>query len=762
MSNKKEKPSGCIEYIEDYTYKSFNNFSNTSTPFTVINYIYGNNGAGKSSLALGIEAEGRKLGKGTALFNAEYTNKNLLLNEYNPNLIAGVVAAFGSENIEIKNSIRQYENEVLGIENDIFQKNNSIEERVLNILKIIDTIFKRNKQGTNIRKKSIRMESHEDASEWVQRIKKIYEKDLMAPKVSEDENVETDARNITCGAEEAQAEISRLESLKVPSRPKEFLEFENLKDIIGKEYNVIEEVPDALIRWIEDGLKIHQEGESCKFCTSSDLNLSKISQKLRMFKEQEWIQDQAFLIESKKIFHSLLQEYNSFYTKLLGLALSSGFESIIEIELNVEELSRNFDALIDEKLRNPEGFLGVEELSEIRSAYVKEYDEICGQRDSLERSINSEKDRYRDYVNKVNDYAKNAVAIDVLNALNEGDLKDDVQYISDTINEIKRCRDEISSINTQKESLQNSISRYGKFVEYLNGELESIGMPFRLLEEKVDSGEYVIKNLQGENISIQDISEGEKHILSLMYFYYKLFDDENLDHIKDDIALVIVDDPVSSLDEGNKLYILNVIMRLIDKVTVNRKSGTSNDKQMFVMSHSRDDFNNIVYHRDKSVSELFELYKNVDTNGRMCSNIRLMNDRDTMGPYARLFKEVYEISNLKGSESLSDCQVNHSLNSMRRVFEEYLSFKSKTILLPQVSNFGQIKEIYEISRSVDGNRKPISSRYEPRLRTFLSDINVGSHRITNVDGKYKIVEYAATLMKYIEDTDKVHYNAMKQ
>ena len=759
MSKKNDKPFACIKYIEDYTYKSFNNFSNTSTPFTVINYIYGNNGAGKSSLALGIEAEGRKIGKGTALFNAEYTNKNLLLDESNPNLIAGVVAAFGFENIEIKNKIKQYESAVLGIENDISQKNDSVAGRVQNISKIIDDIFKQNRQGTNIRRKNIRVENYKDAFEWIQKIKKTYEGDLIASKGSEDESNEI---NITCGAEEAQAEISRLESLKVPPRPKEFLGFENLKDIIGKEYNVIEEVPDALIRWIEDGLKIHQEGESCKFCTSSDLNLSKISQKLRMFKEQEWIQAQAFLIESKKIFHNLLQEYNSFYTKLLELALNSDFKSIIENELNVEELSRNFDALIGEKLRNPEGFLGVEGLSEIRSAYVKEYEEICRQRDSLEGNINSEKDRYRDYVNKINDYAKNAVAMDVLNALNEGDLKDDVQYISDMIDEIKRCRDEISSINIQKENLQNSISRYGKFVEYLNGELESIGMPFRLLEEKVDSGEYVIKNLQGDNISIQDISEGEKHILSLMYFYYKLFDDENLDHIKDDIALVVVDDPVSSLDEGNKLYILNVIMRLIDKIAVNRKSGTPNDRQMFVMSHSRDDFNNIVYHRDKSVSELFELYKNVDTNGRMCSNIRLMNDRDTMGPYARLFKEVYEISNLKGSEDLSDCQVNHSLNSMRRVFEEYLSFKSKNILLPQVSNFGQIKEIYEISRSVDGNRKSISNRYEPKLRAFLSDINVGSHRITNVDGKYKIVEYAATLMKYIEDTDKVHYNAMKQ
>lgn len=454
----------------------------------------------------------------------------------------------------------------MDIENDISQKNNSVAERVRNISKIIDNIFKNNRQGTNIRRKPIRIENYKDAFEWVQGIKKAYERDLITFKDSEDESSETGVRNITCGAEEAQAKISNLELLRVPSRPKEFLEFENLKDIIGKEYNVTEEVPDALIRWIEDGLKIHQEGESCKFCTSSDLNLSKISQKLKMFKEQEWIQDQAFLIESKKIFHGLLQEYNSFYTKLLEVALKSGFSTTVENELNVEELSGNFDALIDEKLRDPDGFLSVEGLSRIRSVYINGYEEICCQRDSLEKNINDEKNRYRDYVNKINDYAKNAVAVDVLNALNEGDLKDDVQYISDMINEIKRCRGEILSINTQKENLQNSVSRYGKFVEYLNGELESIGMPFRLLEEKVDSGEYAIKNLQGDNISIQDISEGEKHILSLMYFYYKLFDDENLDHIKDDIALIIVDDPVSSLDEGNKLYILNVIMRLIDKV----------------------------------------------------------------------------------------------------------------------------------------------------------------------------------------------------
>ena len=61
----------------------------------------------------------------------------------------------------------------------------------------------------------------------------------------------------------------------MPPELKEFLEFEILGDIIGKKYNVTEEVPDALIRWIEDGLKIHQEGESCKFSGSGPLGGAK-------------------------------------------------------------------------------------------------------------------------------------------------------------------------------------------------------------------------------------------------------------------------------------------------------------------------------------------------------------------------------------------------------------------------------------------------------------------------------------------------------
>ena len=66
----------------------------------------------------------------------------------------------------------------MGIENDISQKNDSVAGRVQNISKIIDDIFKQNRQGTNIRRKNIRVENYKDAFEWIQKNKKKLTKEI--------------------------------------------------------------------------------------------------------------------------------------------------------------------------------------------------------------------------------------------------------------------------------------------------------------------------------------------------------------------------------------------------------------------------------------------------------------------------------------------------------------------------------------------------------------------------------------------------------
>ena len=201
----KNKPAVCIEYLENYTYKSFVNFTNKNTPFLGVNYIYGNNGAGKSSLAQGISQEGKDLGKGVALFNADYTRENLLF-ESNPNLISGVEATFGSENIETKNKIAKIESDIEEIRGKIEINDKDIVSNSEIIKNKIKSIFDENKKDSKIRNKSVKFETYKDGSEWINKLKEVYSRDLT---ISASTGTLEGADDIlSCGVDEANKRIS--------------------------------------------------------------------------------------------------------------------------------------------------------------------------------------------------------------------------------------------------------------------------------------------------------------------------------------------------------------------------------------------------------------------------------------------------------------------------------------------------------------------------------------------------------------------------
>ena len=61
-----------------------------------------------------------------------------------------------------------------------------------------------------------------------------------------------------------------------------------------------------------------------------------------------------------------------------------------------------------------------------------------------------------------------------------------------------------------------------------------------------------------------------------------------------------------------------------------------------------------------------------------------------------------------------DCYYYHTINSIRRVFEEFLSFKLKNNKLPQKSNQPEIEEVYRIM-----TQKEMSGR-KTRLRCIFN------------------------------------------
>lgn len=92
---------------------------------------------------------------------------------------------------------------------------------------------------------------------------------------------------------------------------------------------------------------------------------------------------------------------------------------------------------------------------------------------------------------------------------------------------------------------------------------------------------------------------------------------------------------------------------------------------------------------------------------------------------------------------------------MRRVLEEFLSFKVGRRKFPTTSNFNIIKELYE-GYKTDNNG---IIDFNMKINSLLSLINTHSHKPLHSD---EVKKNAKILMRYIEITDKFHYDKMKQ
>lgn len=104
---------------------------------------------------------------------------------------------------------------------------------------------------------------------------------------------------------------------------------------------------------------------------------------------------------------------------------------------------------------------------------------------------------------------------------------------------------------------------------------------------------------------------------------------------------------------------------------------------------------------------------------------------------------------------------------MRRVFEEFLQFKSSSEITPTQNQRSKVENI--IIQSTEGKKidnvliegdSYLNGSKKTKLGKLLTAINVLSHKANrNPD---EIHQSAKFMMKLIEDMDKAHFVAMKQ
>ena len=122
---------------------------------------------------------------------------------------------------------------------------------------------------------------------------------------------------------------------------------------------------------------------------------------------------------------------------------------------------------------------------------------------------------------------------------------------------------------------------------------------FEIIKSDATKDAYQVVRTKNHKVAVR-LSDGERHFLSFLYFYNQVKGCDSSGNRKDKI--VVIDDPVSSLD-GNALFIISSLTRELVEICYNntdyRGHQVSGDyiKQIFVLTHNAQFHRSITYNQ---------------------------------------------------------------------------------------------------------------------------------------------------------------------
>lgn len=723
-----------ITKLNNFTLKSFVGYTNPNDLlFRAKNILFGYNGKGKSAIAIGIKDEflkdTTKKPENLRIFDRDYISNSLLL-ENSEDKIKGVEASFGKGGVDIENKIKELEKLIIK-EDEIGKLDTGIAKLRKEIRTEIDKIHDRRKGEANIQRKS--------KDESVERVIELYKKDFQdAKKIESDEE-----KLIKINGDNAiEKQIAQNENLRPLNLSKiQSALIEEVKVIFKEKFGEDISIPEfEVVQWIESGLKLHKEGDNCKFCAGK-LDFSDVKSKIAQYKENKRHKATEKLKQFREQLQSLLESIKAIekesktYTINIGNEIEQHFTAISAKKNTIETLITSCQSKID-SIEIQENFD-----FKLLAETLKELEESIS---TILKTKNEQLLELRKKLINLTTLVKGAIGLEILKSTT---IKVKLLEIKDKEIDLKEKRDNNKKKQEEIQDLKQQKSLTKDFADFVSQILNDINISLKV-ELDTDNKNYIIKSTnENATLTIKDISEGEKNLLALLFFYYELFADNKQQNVKPEIELIIVDDPISSMDDSNKFYILELMKNLLELP----------NQQIFVLTHSWDDYCNLSYGKKawedktdkngvetKSKYATFEIRK---SNGKS----ELYKSYNIEKPYNYLFKEIYVFSQKSEEELKTECQIYHYPNVMRRIFEEWYGFKiGKNITFTS-----------HIQNDVASVFKITSNNEKTKLGLLIKVCNILSHSINGSMNPQEIHQSAKYLMKLIKDNDPLHYERMK-
>jgi len=485
--------------------------------------------------------------------------------------------------------------------------------------------------------------------------------------------------------------------------------------------------------WVNQGRNYIQEDETCPFCQQKTITLD-FKQQLESYFDETYLDDLKLIKELKQEYNSLTQnlinelniieinQKNFNGTKLEIDKYSSFLKTLISQNANNNELLIN---KIKEPSRSVELVSLREQLNLIAELIMNTNKEIL-KHNNIVANFRTERDSLILCVWK---YVIEEFRLDIakFSAENNG-LKAGIQTLN---NQITTKTGEYNTLKQEIDKLSKNVTSIQPTINEINRLLKSYGFNNFEIVPAAEDGFYQIQREDG-TIAETTLSEGEVTFITFLY-YLQLAKGGVSEETVNEERILVVDDPISSLDSN----VLFVVSTLIKEIIKEIKSDAGNIKQIILLTH------NVYFH--KEVSFIDGRIKNCNkTNfwilrrNDQISNLQpFFMDNPIQSSYELLWQE------LKSEEVKSSITVQ---NTMRRIIENYFKLLGKYGDDALIQKF-KTKEEKEICRSLISWINDGSHSINDDLYVELQDRTIGNYKkvfkdifkLTNHEGHYNMM-----------------------
>lgn len=233
---------------------------------------------------------------------------------------------------------------------------------------------------------------------------------------------------------------------------------------------------------------------------------------------------------------------------------------------------------------------------------------------------------------------------------------------------------EIKALKAQKERTDIALG-------YINMELQYVFYSERKVKLIAGDGCYKLV-INGRNVRPKKISVGERNVLGLCYFFAMLFSGKRDEDKYASEYLIVIDDPVSSFDYGNRLGVMSLLRYQFNAIL----KGNANSR-ILVMSHDL-----------QSVFDMVKIRSDVQ-GGRTGEKKFLeledkeMKVQNVQNEYKKLLWHVFDYAQNLGPDDPDDEAEMGVGNLMRRLMEAFASFCYNTSFEQMMCREGVLNKI---------------------------------------------------------------------